>query len=150
MTYTKHDDYEQNVLPGLGGAANANHGGVKAQLLFTPTDDLQFITRGDFSKAREHQQSFFQLMAPWPFSPIANSLIGNYRKVALDTARGATTQVWGISEEINYNVSTHISLKSLTAYRREHLSAVVDSDATEIPFNFNTQGDRDRGLLAGV
>jgi iron complex outermembrane recepter protein len=141
--YLRHDDYVNNINPGHQGVNNANHGGTKAQLLFTPSEQWQLITRLDFSLANERQDAYDHLLVPWPHSPLANSTIGDYHEVAINGPQSARTEVWGAAEEINYSLTRNFSLKSLTSFRGSDYQLYSDADGTELPQNLNFVADND-------
>jgi iron complex outermembrane recepter protein len=141
--YLRHSAYVNNINPGHEGVNNANHGGVKGQLLITPNEQLQLITRLDYSLANERQDSYDHLLVPWPHSPLANSTIGDYHKIAIDGPQNARTEVWGVAEEINYRLNAHLSLKSLTSFRGSDYLLYSDADGTELPQNLTFVADND-------
>ncbi len=139
--YVTHNDYVKNIVPGVKGLGNANRGGLRGQLRFTPSDRLEVIVGGDWNRGTERGGAYTQLLAATPLAPLASSLVGNYRKMAVDDPLTMTTRIWGVSSEINYALSDIVSLKSITAYRRSFYVADGDSDGTEQPINFAFQSD---------
>jgi iron complex outermembrane receptor protein len=141
--YLRHGDYVNNINPGYEGVNNGNHGGVKGQILFTPNEQLQLITRLDYSLAIERQDAYDHLLAPWPHSPLANSTIGNYHDIAIDGPQHVRTEVWGAAEEINYRLTDKLSVKSLTSFRGSDYLLYNDADGTELPQNLTFAADND-------
>jgi len=139
--YYRHDPYEKNIVPGGRDINNANRGGVRFQLRITPTDSLEFITRADYNKTDEDYEAFSHTLAPIGYTPLANSILGDYSKVAVNDPQHLSSEIWGVSQEINWRVSSALSFKSLTAYRRQAFTAVSDNDSTEVAVNRNTQND---------
>ena len=140
--YVVHNDYVSNATPGVAGVENANHGGLRAQLRVELTDDIHATTRFDWSHADERSDSFDHNLAPVPFAPIANSLVGNYTTVAINSPQTEHLTLWGIAEEVDSRLSDHIELKSLTAYRSGQYRIDVDPDATELQILNSLQTDR--------
>ncbi len=130
--YTRHNDYEKNLVPGRNGVNNANRGGVKAQIRVELSDTIDATTRMDYVFQREHLQSLYHLQAPFPAAPLASSIVGNYRKVAINTPSTTSVHGLGISEDINFHLADNITLKSLTAYRRNRYQVGTDNDGTEL------------------
>jgi iron complex outermembrane receptor protein len=139
--YINHSDYVKNIVSGVDGIGNADRGGLRGQLRFTPTEKLEILIRGDWNRGTERAGSYGQLLATTPIAPLASSLVGDYRKTAIDRAFQTDTRIWGTSAEINYAVNDVVSLKSLTAYRRSAYVTNGDSDGTEAPINFAYQTD---------
>ncbi len=139
--YVKHDDYVKNIVPNVDGLGNADHGGLRGQLRLTPSNKLEVIVRGDWNRGVERGGSYTQLLATTPLAPLASSLVGDYRHMAVDDPLSTETKIWGVSGEVNYDLNDIVSLKSLTAYRRSSYVGDGDSDGTEQPINFADQSD---------
>ncbi len=139
--YIRHDDYNKNIVPGKSGSDNANRGGVRGQLRFTPNDRVEAITRVDYTQGDEHVQTFENILAPISYAPLATSTIGNDHRIALDTPSANRTKLWGIAEEINFKINDALSLKSLTAFRRSQYDLLADQDGTEIPGGTTAQAE---------
>lgn len=143
--YIRQDDFIDNISgSGPSGVGNANRGGLRGQLRFTPTDDLELITRADWSKAGERFDSFDHLLAPIAFAPIASGTVGDYTKVSINERQKLHSRFWGVSEEINLGLTDQLSLKSLTAYRDSRYDLVNDTDATEVAVNRGYFDDRSK------
>jgi iron complex outermembrane recepter protein len=141
VNYITHSPWEDNIVPGQPGLDDANHGGLRGQLLFRPTDNVQMTTRMDWSKADEYFDASAHLLAPYPKAPLATSILGNYTLTALDTPQLNHEEIWGISEDINAQINDWLSLKSITAYRDSWYRLTVDGDGTELPINSGYQAD---------
>jgi iron complex outermembrane receptor protein len=142
--YYRHSAYVDNIVPGQKDIGNANRGGGRVQLRFTPSDGVEFITRADYSESSENFDSYSHLLAPVAYAPLASSTVGDYTKVALDDPDPIRTKFWGISQEVNIDLATGLTFKSLTAYRYSSHSLDNDTDATEVYVNHAFQSDVDR------
>jgi iron complex outermembrane receptor protein len=140
VSYTRHDDYIKNIIPGVGDIDNANHGGVRGQLRFTPTAKVSMTTRADYFRTKEHVESYAKLVAP--FDPVTDSILGDYSKVALNMPNNDDVRTWGVAEDINVDFGGGLSLRSITAYRSNNNSVDVDSDDTELSITNVHQGER--------
>ena len=141
--YLRHDSYFENILPGRHSVGDANRGGVRGQLRFTPADGVEMITRADWNKSSDHPASFDHLLVPVAFAPLATSAIGTLQ-VALNDPQTGMTRLWGVAEEINVRLSDVLTLKSLTAYRDSRTRVDVDNDGTELSINRARQRDWSR------
>ena len=63
-----------------------------------------------------------------PSAPLAASTFGHYHQVDLDNTPVATELSYGLSNELNWRLNDHWSLKSLTGYRSDHSIGVQDGD----------------------
>jgi len=143
--YLRHDSYFDNIVPGKHGVGDADRGGVRGQLRFVPTDNVGMITRADWNKSNDHPDTFDHLLAPVAVAPLATSTIGT-SKVALNDPEVGSTRMWGVSEEINFRLSSALTLKSLTAYRDSRTRVLVDNDGTELSLIRAIQQDSSKQL----
>ena len=112
--YIRHTAYVDNIVPGRPDIGAANRGALRGQLRIAPTDSLEFITRADWSRGDERIDAYAHILAPVAAAPLASSTVGNLRKVALDNPPRNRTRGHGISQEINFDLSSVFQLKSLT------------------------------------
>src|SRR5258708_39167921 len=77
VNYVHHDPYLENLTPGSPGLANANHGGLRAQLAWRPIGGLQAITPADYNQRAENQTGLGQPLTPFSPPPIPTPPIGN-------------------------------------------------------------------------
>jgi iron complex outermembrane recepter protein len=139
--YLSHDPYEKDIQPGRSGVDNAHHRGVRGQIRVTPNDNIEAITRLDWSQTDDALQGFAHILAPFPAAALATSIIGDYHKVALDTPQHSVSVMKGVSQEINFELSPTVALKSLTAYRRTGYDLLIDIDGTELQAISGLQDD---------
>ena len=146
VNYLRHDGYIKNLIKSGEDDFSANHGGVRVQLRFRPATWLDATTRFDYGRGDENTQSSVHLLVPavLPYtafsvttptifsSPIANSVVGNLKKAAHDQPLTLTKNDWGVSEDINVDLSDSMTLKSLTAYRFGTYNVLTDNDGTEV------------------
>jgi iron complex outermembrane recepter protein len=144
VNYLRHDAYQQNIASGGNDIDNANHGGLRGQLRWEPIEGVDATTRFDWTSARENVESDGNLLAPVANAPLANSVIGSNSKVALGLPQHGTTNDWGISEDINWQLNANLRLKSITAYRNNHFDELIDTDATELHFNSIIEDELER------
>jgi len=134
LNHQEHDPYDKNIAPGEAGVGDADRSGARLQLLWTPTGAVEATTRIDYNRSDENMESYDHLLAPLFFNPpLANSTIGDYHKVALDSPGFKETESWGVAEDINFTLNDNLSLRSLSAYRRSSYDLGLDFDASEFP-----------------
>lgn len=136
-SYIRRDDYFENLVAGRPGTQNADRGGLRGQLRITPSDRVELITRADWAKGNERFDSYDHLLVQYRPGganpvPLANSIVGDFHKVALNSPQFNKTKFWGISQEVNVELTDALSFKSLTAYRKSSYDLRVDSDGTEL------------------
>src|SRR5258708_24862681 len=96
VNYVHHDPYLENLTPGSPGLANANHGGLRAQLAWRPIDWLEAITRADYNQWGENQTGLVKLLTPFSAAPIATSLIGNDYHIATNRPETLAPTIGGV------------------------------------------------------
>lgn len=132
-TYTSHNDYEKNIaLNGQSGVNNANHGGVRGQLRVELSDAIDATTRADYTEQDENLQALYHLQAPFPPAKLANSIIGDDTRIAINSPSTVRYHGSGISEEINVRFGDGFNLKSISALRRNRYTLFTDNDGTEL------------------
>lgn len=129
--------YEDNVVAGKSGVADAHRQGLRAQLRWTPNSTVEATTRLDYYNIDQAMQSYDHILAPYrtpPFPPVfavTNSLIGSYHKVALDFPGHLSSYGGGIAQDVLFKLSDNLTLRSITAYRDTQYALSLDADASE-------------------
>lgn len=138
-SYSRHDPYIENIISTGNDIFDGNSGGVRGQLRFTPVEGLSATTRADVHLSHERTESFSKLNAP--FNPVTNSILGDYSKVALNMPNHDRVQAWGLAQEVNYDLTGQLSIKSLTAYRKNINRVNIDSDDSDESLTHVYQGE---------
>jgi iron complex outermembrane receptor protein len=144
VNYVNHDGYFENVVAGQHDVGAANHGGVRGQLRWNVNKDIDATTRFDVAYGDEYFVTFSSLITPTAFPSVANSLIGNFRKVSLNTPQKNRSSSGGLSEEINWHLNDAWSLKSITAARFNKYKFTNDNDSTERNLTIFASEDEDK------
>ena len=142
----EHRPFFENIAPNGHNVGDARRGGVRAQLRWEPTSAIDATIRADYSKVdNEHYESYDHLSGKLPFSaPLANSLTGNLRQVAIDADQTITQENSGVSVDINWRIGNGLTLKSLTGWRETKFHLINDNDASEVFVTRLSSADRDR------
>jgi iron complex outermembrane recepter protein len=147
VTFKTHSPYFDNIVPGKPGVGEANRGGGHLQLRAELTDQLTATTRADFSRVGgERFESYSQVVAPTPFPSLANSIVGSFRQVALNGDQYLNQENGGVSEDLTFQLSPELLLKSITAWRRSSFSLTNDNDATEFTLQQSHQAESDSAV----
>ncbi len=140
----QHNGYVHNVNPGYPDAQAANRLGVRGQLKWEPTSNIDDTLRADYLYTNEHfiTTGVFIVLPPPSggvpaITPLAASTFGHYHEVDLDNPDLATELSYGISNELNWRFNDHWSLKSLSGYRTDHSIGAQDGDVSGISPNYN-------------
>ncbi|HEY0943530.1 MAG TPA: TonB-dependent receptor [Steroidobacter sp.] len=135
---SKRDGYFENVVASGNDRGTEDTWSARLQVRATPTDALDMILRADYLKdegvfaSNQALLTEFRPAPGGPVDPVTQSILGNWRKVALDSPSVADRSIRGVSGEISYRLSDALTIKSLTAYRKSHLDSLGDSDATDV------------------
>jgi iron complex outermembrane receptor protein len=128
---SRRNGYLENIVPGVGDADNESTFGGRGQLRFTPDEKLEIIVRADYMKSKDALAGYIKLLQTTT-DPLANSILGDYRKIAVDIRPSSERRQWGAAAEINYELTDAILIKSLTGYRANRLTQVGDTDGTAL------------------
>ena len=132
-SYTRHDDYEKNIVPGAqSGVNNANHGGIRGQIRIEPATWLDATTRADYVFQHEDLPGLYHLQARFAPALLANSILGDDTKVAINSPSTVKYHGGVISEDINVHLGGNLTLKSISAIRWNDYSIFTDNDGTEL------------------
>ena len=144
VDYLRHDAYIQNIVPGGHDIDTGNRGGFRAQLRYQPTSDVVATTRFDLSLLGEYFPSYTTTLALVPGAPLQNSVVGDYRKVAINTPQYTDNKSGGVSEDIRWSINPHLDLTSITAGRFSNYNLTKDNDGTELNSSAGVQVDREK------
>ena len=135
--------------------------GARATLLFRPTDSFEAIVRADYYWAEDNSMGTQALpgSAPGrisacpPAAPCTPGLtraetLGGVIHSGFDSYANASaersTEIWGVSADLKYQLSEQIALKSLTGYRETEAFNQTDNDQTRVaavdPLQTSMQG----------
>ncbi|MCA8896432.1 MAG: TonB-dependent receptor, partial [Amphiplicatus sp.] len=96
----------------------------RAQLAFTPTDDLKILLTGDYDTYDMHD--FHNDFGPSGISAPTPDLLD--RKVEGDVWNTGEREVWGGALNVYYDINDAISLTSITSYRGYDVGIVQEAD----------------------
>ncbi|MDB5365742.1 MAG: TonB-dependent receptor [Rhodospirillales bacterium] len=128
--YVHQDARRENISPTGNDIDNQNQGGMRGQLRIKVSDSVESITRLDFDSRYEHPMGFAKPL--FKYTPLTNTILGDYSKVALNQTNLGTVRDYGASEELNATLGNGFVLKSLTAYRRNVTKSRSDTDSSEL------------------
>lgn len=128
-SYLHHDSYRENVAPGVPNTDDAELYSLRAQLRVQLSDSLVATTRADMNEQEDRAMGYGKVLAP--FSPLTNSILGDFRHVAHSDATSNEVTGRGVSQEFELNISDSLALKSITAHRASRIDLRTDSDGTD-------------------
>lgn len=111
----------------------------RAQIRIQPSDRFNVTFRADYSYADESLAGNIKLLAPSPDDPLVNTVLGDYRKVALNRESRTERELWGFAADAKFEISPMMTLSSLTAYRGSTIDSANDTDATSKEIRLTTQ-----------
>lgn len=125
---SKRAGYFKNIFVPNDDADDENDTSMRAQLRGTPSTNLEVLLRGDYYNSHSNFGTGTKIKAPISYDPIANSIINQPRTLSFNTPISSTVRSWGVSGEVNYDLSASGKLMSLTAYRESRAYSLIDSD----------------------
>ena len=142
LSRVKHDAYIENVVPGAQDLGNADRWAGRAQLRWEPLDNVVNLIRaeaGYTDEANAQRTAALVLTNDSRLTgtnkynaPLANSIFGDYYKVANNDANRDREQAYGVSNDLSITINDNLTLKSLTAYRSLNSYGYSDGDVTEL------------------
>jgi iron complex outermembrane receptor protein len=152
------DDIGHRVLdPSGAGTGNINETATRIQALYEPLDRLQVLVTGDYTRTRQHgpygansgyipgasplidalNSSVYPAMAASLGLPAGSQFDGRWvSSPKIDYGTGPNQDdfdVSGISAVVSYSINSHLSLKSISAYRTVRSTAGRDGDHSPFP-----------------
>ena len=124
------DGYLDNVVPGVGDIDDEDTVGGRLQLRFTPDSRLDVVLRADYLHSDDALGGYVKMLQRTN-DPAANSVLGDFRSVALNIRSASKRTQWGASADISYDLGS-ATIHSLTGYRTNRLRQVGDTDGTAL------------------
>ena len=124
------DGYLDNVVPGVGDIDDEDTVGGRLQLRFTPDSRLDVVMRADYLHSDDALGGYVKMLQRTN-DPAANSVLGDFRSVALNIRSASKRTQWGASADISYDLGS-ATIHSLTGYRTNRLRQVGDTDGTAL------------------
>lgn len=131
LQYSARDGYRENVIASGVDVDSKDSFSGRVQLMLQPSDVLSILIRTDHTRDRSVPYGYQTFLEP-VFAPVANSLLGDYSRVALNFAANGRRDTWGISLEADYDMGGGWILTSLTGYRSNDFRLELDTDGTEV------------------
>lgn len=131
--------YLKNVVPNVGNVDTERTFSTRGQLRFTPSAPLEILLRADYTHSDDSVGGYVKTLATTA-DPVANALLGDFRKVAVNIRPVNDRTQWGVSGEVNYDLAAALQLKSLTAYREGKSLSSADTESTSLNVR-RTDGD---------
>lgn len=122
----------ENIVPGKEDVGEQNRFAVRGALRFEVNENVVNVVRADYIYTDEaFATNLFNLVAT-PYPTLGNSIVGDFRKVAIDGQMRYREQSYGINNELTWKLNDALSLKSLTAYRSVKSSTITDGDSQDV------------------
>ena len=156
VTKFQHSGYEHNLVVGAGDANAANRFGARGQIRWEITPDITNTVRADYSYTNEVWQTGQNPLVDvssgkepgvsagcpvvytpgtagcgFNYAPLFTAHIGDLRNVVYARVPHNAELVYGVSDEFNWKLNDHLTLKSVTAGRTDN-SSQDQGNTTEV------------------
>jgi iron complex outermembrane recepter protein len=154
------EGYEKNKFLGERLATDRLLG-TRTQLLVVPTNNLEWMLSGEYTREDRKPQASrcFVSGAPAPvvaatqgmeltadgFATCAASQARSEKSFASDLPADDDFRVVHLTNTVNWEISDTLMLRSITSYRNQHYDVQQDLDGTELGI---AQSEPDRGIIA--
>jgi iron complex outermembrane receptor protein len=139
---SRRDGYLANAVPGVGDIDDEDTIGGRAQLRFTPGSRLDLVLRADYLHSDDALGGYVKVLQTTA-DPVSNSVLGDFRSVALNIRSASKRTQWGTSADLSYDLGD-ATLRSLTGYRTNKLQQVGDTDGTALNIRRTDQFESQR------
>ncbi len=131
------DAFRENIAPDGHDVDDEDIRSYRGQLLWNLSEQTNLVMRGDYYEDNStlYSGSSSPLAVAAGNPPLAGSIVGDSRKVALNAPSFIDREASGVSLEVNNGFGEHWSLKSLIAYRSNENYIASDPDVTELDLN---------------
>jgi len=148
--YSNRAGYQRNIAPsGSPRIDSEDVASVRGQIRFTPSPAVDITLRADYTNASQVPGGYMKTLvrtqaqvSPLARDPLADSILGNYRLVALNTPEVSGNRNYGYAADISLDLSSNLTLTSLTSYRNNHFTYTIDSDASAALVRRTDQDER--------
>ncbi len=123
--------YLKNIAPGGHDLMDAKRYGIRGQIRWQVASNIVDTVRADHEFADENYASQPKLLYPVTWNSLANTIIGNFHKVAINQPATNRENAWGVSNELTWTLNDMFTAKSVTAYREDKSNNNMDGDGTE-------------------
>ena len=125
------DAYLKNAVPDGDDLDDDDSLGLKGQLRARLGESAEAVLRADYYEQDNATPGFSTLLTASP-APLANSILGDFGKIAVNAPHGYERENWGVSLDISLEINDVWKLTSLTAYRENDVDIIIDSDASDL------------------
>ncbi len=140
--YSRHDPWRENVAPTGNDIQSEDRYSFRGQLLITPGSGIEAMTRFDYAKDTSVPMGYAKILQP--YNAVTDSILDDYKKVALDAAMNGKVLGYGVSEDIMIPLGDTTQLRSITAFRWAEVSTLTDVDSTDRNITVTLTGEKQR------
>ncbi len=139
--HTQHDGYLHNVNPGVGNPGAENRTAVRGQLRWEPSADVNNMVRADYIYTHERWATNDTFLSPsagltWS-EPLLALINGNFHDVDVNSTPYQTELAYGLSDELSWTPSEHLTVRSLAAGRTDD-SYLSQDGLTQVNYSFGS------------
>ncbi|GAB3431001.1 TonB-dependent receptor [Massilia solisilvae] len=128
----KRDGYGTNLVTGKGNY-DKDLTAARLSAEFTPTQDLFIRIAGDITQDDSNPKNGHRLMVGRKSGfPILSNVYDTQGEMITTNGHEQEIRAHGVSALVEYNVTPEVTLKSITASRRDHSWAPIDFDALPV------------------
>lgn len=126
FTYARADGWFKNVLPGQPDLASVSEYGIRASLLFEPSDGISFVLRASTSYQNPRNYGIYA-------QPEAINRVGlTRRQIAANVTDKRRARTYAVSLTGNVDLSDSLTLTSVTSWDKGSLNFYEDTDGQSI------------------
>ncbi|MBW2366880.1 MAG: TonB-dependent receptor [Deltaproteobacteria bacterium] len=137
---TQRDGYVENLIG--EDLSDDDYTSLRGKIQFTPTEKLDIVISGDYSKVDENGKGW-KLLSDQGLFGMLGYLSGLTREQMIhpdfwtvaqpDEANGQKDEGWGVSGKVTIDLPNNMVLHSITAYREYDWDNTLDLDGYSVP-----------------
>lgn len=137
MVSLNHSGYTDNIATG-NDVDDQSEWGVRGQLLWRATDNLELHLSADHYSGRDHSGGW-HVLGPATSVPLAGVALGGtpatdpIREISSEIDPRRTLELTNLSLTATLDVSDTIAVRSISGYRKSRSDAYTDIDGSELP-----------------
>ncbi len=141
FTYSKADGYIKNLLPGKSDMSSVREFGIRASLLYKPSDRLDFLLRLSTSFQNPISPGVYAVPGPLGVGGGVYELVGGHSYFPTTLGRWETAsnftpktphRTYGATLTTNWKASDQLTLTSVTSYDYGNISFNEDGDGSPL------------------
>lgn len=130
--YRDRAGYQRNSVTGKRNLNDERFHGGRAQLLLTPTDDVELLATVEYFRNDDHQSVLSCVAAPGALPCPNATRDAVFKDIAADNGSSTERKTWAATLKADWNLAGDLKLSAITAYRDLKVEQDQDQDYSSL------------------